>query len=252
MSIDPRILEQVQQREWFYRFDLPDGSSTTSYLPEQVRPVHETRLAMMRERLEPLCRAEDLTAIDFGSHQGWFSVELAKMGCNRITGVEPRQRHIEDARLMVQALGLESKISFIQSSVEQIDSVSLEPADIVLMVGLLYHLENPVAAIRTAYKYCRRVTVIETQVGPHLSGMLDWGNAEFVRPIKGCFCVIDETEETHGPEASTAGICLVPSAETLVWIMQRVGFRDVALINPPDDGYEQHRHRKRVLAVGYR
>ena len=32
----------------------------------------------------------------------------------------------------------------------------------------------------------------EVQVVPHLSGMVDWGSYEFVRPLKGCFGIIDE------------------------------------------------------------
>lgn len=244
------LFEAIHQREWFYPFELPDGSSTASYLPESAVAVHETRLAMMRKVLEPVLARESLSALDLASHQGWFSMHLAQLGCSQVTGLEPREGHVADSRLMMRALGLES-VSFVQSDIEHIDQAGVEPADIVLMLGLLYHLENPVLAIRAAHRYCRRVCLIETQVGPHLSGPLDWGSYEFVRPIQGCFSVIDETDETHGPEASTGGICLAPSAPTLVWIMQKVGFRDVALIEPPADGYEQHRHHKRVMAVGW-
>lgn len=244
------LIAAIHQRKWFYPFDLPDGRSTASYLPKSAVAVHETRLAMMRKVLGPALADEQLTALDLASHQGWFSMHLAHMGCSRVTGLEPRESHVADSRLMMRALGLDA-VSFIQSDIEHIDGSGVEPADIVLMFGLLYHLENPVAAIRAAHRYCQRVCLIETQVGPHLSGPLDWGSYEFVHPIQGCFSVIDETHETHGPEGSTGGICLAPSAPTLLWIMEKVGFRDVALIEPPEDGYEQHRHRKRVVAVGW-
>lgn len=250
MNDSDKTLDLIHSREWFYRFELPDGSTTASYLAEPVAAIHQTRLDMMRKVLDPLLAERAMTALDMASHQGWFSVQLARMGCSQVTGFEPRDRHLEDARLMIDALGLD-QIKFIQSDIENLRQTEIEPADIVVMMGLLYHLENPVAAIRTAHAYCRRVCLIETQVGPHLSGMLDWGSHEFVRPIKGAFTVIDETDETHGPEASMQGICLAPSTETLLWIMSRVGFRDVGLVSVPEDGYEQHRHGKRVLAVGY-
>lgn len=245
------LRQAIDRRDWFYRFELPDGSTTRSYLPESARQVHETRLHMVRQVLEPLLGQQPgLSALDLASHQGWFSLQVAAMGCSPVTGLEPRPAHVADARLMAGAMGA-GNVRFVESDIQHIDQSGVEPADVVLMLGLLYHLENPVAAIRTARAYCRRVCLIETQVGPHLSGMLDWGSHEFVRPIQGCFTVIDETDETHGNEASTEGICLAPSAETLVWIMRKVGFVDVALITPPDDGYEQHRHGKRVLAVGW-
>lgn len=248
--MDARIKQQIEQREWFYRFELPDGSTTQSYLPASAEQVHDTRLRMMQQALEPLRgHAAALSVLDLASHQGWFSLHAAAMGFTPVTGLEPRASHVADARLMAAAVGAE-QLRFVQSDIQHIADTDIEPADVVLMLGLLYHLENPVAAIRTARAYCKRLCLIETQVGPHLSGMLDWGSYEFVRPIQGCFTVIDETEETHGKEASTEGICLAPSAETLLWIMRKVGFVDVGLIAPPADGYEQHRHGKRVLAVG--
>ena len=249
--MDPKIKQRIDQRDWFYRFDLPDGSSTKSYLPEAAQQVHQTRLTMMKSVLSPLLADQPgLSALDLASHQGWFSLQAAAMGCASVTGLEPRARHVEDARLMAEACAV-GNVRFVQSDIQHIADTDIEPAEIVLMLGLIYHLENPVAAIRTAHAYCRRVCLIETQVGPHLSGMLDWGSHEFVRPIQGCFTVIDETDETHGAEASTEGICLAPSADTLLWIMRKVGFRDVALVTPPGDGYEQHRHGKRVLAAGW-
>ena len=249
--MNPEIKQKIEQRDWFYRFELPDGSATDSYLPASAQQVHDTRLEMVARVLQPLLsQYPGLSALDLASHQGWFSLQVAGMGCESVTGMEPRPSHVDDARLITGACGIDN-VRFVQSDIQNIAMTDIEPADIVLMLGLIYHLENPVAAIRTAHAYCRRVCLIETQVGPHLSGMLDWGSYEFVRPIQGCFTVIDETEETHGGEASTEGICLAPSAETLVWIMQKVGFRDVALISPPEHAYEQHRHGKRVLAAGW-
>lgn len=244
------LLARIRERDWFYRFELPDGTTTASYLPPSAAKVHETRLQMMQSVLRPLLAKSPMTALDMASHQGWFSVELARLGCEKVVGFEPRDQHVADARLMCSALGLD-QIEFVQSDIDGLRDTAIEPADIVIAMGLIYHLENPVAAIRAARAYCRRVCLIETQVGPHMSGMMDWGSHEFVRPIQGVFTIIDETDETHGPEAGTEGICLAPSTQTLLWIMQKVGFRDVGLVEVPADGYEQHRHGKRVMAVGY-
>ena len=249
--MDTGLKKAIEAREWFYRFELPDGTSTDSYLPAEAQQVHDTRWEMVERVLKPVIeKAGKLSALDLASHQGWFTLQTSKLGCSFVTGLEPRQQHIADAELMVRAAEVEN-IRFIHSDIQGIDDTDIEPADIVLMLGLLYHLENPVAAIRTAYKYCRKVCLIETQVGPHLSGMLDWGSYHFVRPIRGAFTVIDETDDTHGNEASTDGICLAPSAETLLWIMRKVGFKDVSLITPAEDAYEQHLHQKRVVAVGW-
>ncbi|MDR9453967.1 MAG: class I SAM-dependent methyltransferase [Wenzhouxiangella sp.] len=242
---------KIDQRSWFYAFDLPDGSQTESYLPKQAQAIHDTRLAMVAGILRPLIETgPPLTALDLASHQGWFSLKLAELGCAEVTGLEPRAEHVKDARLMAEACGRHD-VAFVEAGIEDIANTGIETADVVLMLGLLYHLENPISAIRAARAYCKRVCLIETQVGPHLGGVMDWGSADFIKPIEGCFSVIDETDETHGNEASTDGICLVPSAQTLLWVMEKVGFKQVKLVMPDEDAYEQHRYHKRVLAVGW-
>jgi hypothetical protein len=70
-----------------------------------------------------------------------------------------------------------------------------------------------------------------------------------VRPLKGSFGIIDETEVTHGPEASITGVCLVPSLDALLWLLEKVGFSSATVLRPPDDAYEQLRYHKRVMVA---
>ena len=49
------------------------------------------------------------------------------------------------------------------------------------MLGLLYHVENPVGALRLARALTRRACVIETQVTPNMTGVVDWGAYTFQR-----------------------------------------------------------------------
>ncbi len=241
------------EREWFYPFRLPSGRVTPTYDGGRLDAVHATRLAMIESALGPAFGTDlrDLSAIDLACHQGYFALELAARGLSRVVGVDARAQHVEDATLMAKVLGHDN-FSARVSDVHALSADELGRFDIVLMLGLIYHLENPVGAIRLAQALTGRVCVIETQVVPHLSGNVDWGNHRFVKPLKGCFGIIDETEETHGPETSTLGICLAPSTEGLLWIMKKVGFDSVELIAPPADAYEQHRYGKRVVVAGYR
>jgi hypothetical protein len=80
---------------------------------------------------------------------------------------------------------------------------------------------------------------------------VDYGSYRFVRPLKGSFGIIDETGETHGPEASTTGICLVPSLEALLWILDRIGFARTEVLPVPEGEYEQLVHHKRVMVAAW-
>ena len=245
-------LQQILNRKWFYQFQLPNGEKTQSYLPDDAQAVHTTRLEMMDSILNPRFEGkwDGLTAVDLASHEGYFACHIANKGVN-VTGLEARQEHVDDANLIANGMNLADKFHSRVQDVHEIDEQATGTFDIVLMLGLIYHLENPVGAIRKARALCKDVCLIETQVAPNLSGQLDWGNYTFVKPMMGSFAIIDETEETHGPEMSTTGICLAPSIEALMWIMRKVGFKDVKLIEPQEHHYEQHRFKKRVMVAGY-
>jgi tRNA (mo5U34)-methyltransferase len=244
------LIEQARAREWFYAYELPDGSVTPTYHGIDIQAIHDTRWRMIERSLEQQLGAErgSLTALDLASHQGWFSVKLAQAGFGRVQGIEARRSHVDDSRLMADIYGLEG-LSFRQGDIHDVDAEALGQFDVVLMMGLLYHLENPVGALRTCRSLCRQLCLIETQIVPGMSGWVDYGGYQYVRPLKGSFGIIDETGETHGPEASITGICLVPSLEALLWILQKVGFSRVSVLEPPADAYEQLLHHKRVMVA---
>jgi len=247
-ATEQRILEKI----WFYRFRLPSGAVTSTYDDGALDAIHDTRLAMLKQVIDGHFGGTlaGRNAIDIACHQGWFSTKLVEWRADDVLAVDARAEHVADTTLIRDTLGL-SQLRVMQSDVHALEPDKLGRFDLVLLLGLIYHLENPIGALRQAHALTRRACVVETQVVPGLSGMVDYGSYRFVRPLKGSFGIIDETDDTHGPEASTTGICLVPSVEALVWIMRKIGFSRVELLQPPEDAYEQLRHGKRVMAVGY-
>ena len=249
---DPATLERVRGRDWFYEFALPDGTRTTSHLPPGVEKIHETRLALLDQALDASVGRDcaGLTAVDLACHQGWFAMQLARRNFRSILGVDARDEHLADARLMAEVLGVKT-FRAMKADIESVRAEEIGVHDVTLMLGLLYHLENPVRALRLARAVTRRTLVIETQVVPHMSGMVDWGSWRFQRPMVGVFGIIDETHETHASEASVHGICLAPSIETLEWLLRRVGFARVERLMPPADGYEQLVAHKRAMFAAH-
>ena len=247
-AIEQRILDKT----WFYRFTLPSGKVTSTYDDGALDLIHDTRLAMLQQVIDRHFGGSlaGRNAVDIACHQGWFATKLAGWNADDVLAVDARAEHVADTTLIRDALQLD-KLRVEQSDVHALDPARMGRFDLVLMLGLIYHLENPVGALRQARALCRNACVVETQVVPGLSGMVDYGSYRFVRPLKGSFGIIDETDDTHGPEASTTGICLVPSVEALLWIMRKIGFARVELLPPPADAYEQLLHGKRVMVVGY-
>lgn len=242
----------LHDREWFYPFELPDGSRTPTYGGGRLDAIHATRLTMLNDVLDRTFGPSlaGRTVVDLACHQGWFATQLAARGAAEVLAVDARQQHVDDANLIAGVLG-HRQLRAERHDIHALDPTALGRFDVVLLLGLLYHLENPVGALRTAHGLTGGVCVVETQVVPHLGGVVDWGHHTFVKELQGCFGVIDETHETHGPEASTLGICLAPSTPTLLWLMGKLGFARVELLAPPPDAYEQLRFGKRVMVAGW-
>ena len=239
-------------REWFYPFELPSGRTTPVYPGSaDIMRIHDTRLKMM-DRLLDDRYGESLagrTALDVACHEGYFSHFLARRGAG-VVAIDARREHVADASLMRDIQGLD-KLRILQMDECRIDVETLGQFDIVLHFGLIYHLEDPVGALRRARAVTRDVCLVETQVIPGMTGVVDYGSYRYVKPLMGSFGIIDETRETDGPEASTQGICLVPSLDGLLWILEKVGFRDVQVLPVPEAGCEQLRYGKRVRVAGY-
>jgi hypothetical protein len=84
-----------------------------------------------------------------------------------------------------------------------------------------------------------------------MTGILDWGSQMYQRDIVGTFGLVDETQHTGNTESSVHGICIVPSYESLIWLLRAVGFARVERVTPPVGAYEQMRSFKRVMVVAY-
>ena len=171
------LIEQAHAREWFYSYQLPDGSITPTYHGSDIKAIHDTRWQMLEACLdERLGTAVDnLTALDLASHQGWFAYKMAQKGFSGVLGIDARESHVNDSTLIRDIYGLE-QLSFEQGDIHSQDAGHRGQFDVVLMLGLLYHLENPVGALRTCRELCKNLCVIETQIVPGMTGYVDYGS----------------------------------------------------------------------------
>jgi len=244
------LLQQALAKSWFYPLTLPDGRTLPSTHDGRVDAIHHTRGRMLDAFIADQFPGDrrGSSAVDIACHQGWFSLQLARAGFGRVDAIDARAEHVADTDLLARVYE-QAAIHPRQRDVFALNAKADGLHDLVVMFGLIYHLENPVGALRVARALTRKACVIETQVVPHLGGMVDWGSYEYVRPLKGCFGIIDEIDEVHAPEASVTGVCLAPSTEGLLWLLRAVGFRDAWVLPVPADGYEQLRHGKRVMVA---
>jgi tRNA (mo5U34)-methyltransferase len=193
------------EKGWWHSFELPDGS-----LIEGV-----CNLAGLKNRLAQFPIPADLTGkrvLDIGCWDGWFSFEMERRGAE-VMAVDcwdnPRFRQMH-------AL-YRSRVDY-----RQLDMYDLTPArvgrfDIVLFMGVLYHLKHPLLALE-------RVCALATDLAAVDSFVLREGQypAEILRrPILEFF----ETDEMGGQTDNWFG----PSLPALVGMCRVAGFARVEL-----------------------
>lgn len=108
---------------------------------------------------------EQLRVLDLGAAEGAFAVEFALHGAN-VVAFEGREANVEKIRLARDALELE-RLTIVHADVRELSRAAHGEFDLVLCLGLLYHLEaaSAVALAHQLSDVCRRVAVIDTHIG---------------------------------------------------------------------------------------
>ena len=137
---------------WWHSIDLGAGLVT--------RGVHS--LEELRDNYARFNLPEDLsgkTLLDIGCWDGFYSFEAERHGA-RVTSVDCwRPENFFKARE-----ALNSQAQFHELSVYEVTKERLGSFDIVLFLGVLYHLRHPLLALEQVCEVTRDFAVIETHV----------------------------------------------------------------------------------------
>lgn len=83
-----------------------------------------------------------LRLADLGALEGGFAIECALRGAE-VVGVEGRESNLARARFAASALALEDRVEFVLDDVRNFTRARYGRFDVVLCLGLLYHLDGP-------------------------------------------------------------------------------------------------------------
>jgi SAM-dependent methyltransferase len=108
-------------------------------------------------------------------------------------------------------------VQAVVADVQSFDLTTLGRFDVIHCLGLLYHLDSPIAALRNMFRVCDGVLVLETMV------------MDASRPL---LLIEDEPKTVN---QALAGIGSRPSPAFVAMALNRVGFPHVyGLVEPPD------------------
>jgi ubiquinone/menaquinone biosynthesis C-methylase UbiE len=251
-----QIQENIERLgPWFYPFELGNGLRTTSAIPEQVTGIFQTRIEMVSRVVDGHfgSRLPDISCMDIGCHEGFYTIAMARKGVRRLVGLDVRESNLRKARFVAEVLG-HPHIVFRAGNCEKLSPDEIGQQDLTLFLGVLYHLENPMLCLRNLSAITRELCVVETQVIDEVEGSTEWGAQEWKRPYQGALAVIDESGEFYADNQETGStpLALCPSPKALSFLLRQAGFRRVEFVPPPPDAYEQHRRGKRVVCAAYK
>jgi tRNA (mo5U34)-methyltransferase len=145
---------------WFHNLHLPDGRETAPDHPLGDFPAYKWR------GLEPHLPADlaGWTALDIGCNAGFYTFELARRGAH-VTGLEPDERYLAQARWAAERYDVEDLVELRRGTVYDLVGTR-EHWDLVLFMGVLYHLRHPLLALDAVAAATRRLLVLQTLTMP--------------------------------------------------------------------------------------
>ena len=239
-----RALEQriAEVPRWWHSIDLGDGVVTPGLKPSDP----ETELAGLR-----LPNLRGKTVLDIGAWDGYYSFAAERLGARRVVALDhfvwsidydalkaDRARSAEAGRpaehpegrpgiwrpdelpgkqgfdLAREALG--SRVEDVVADFMTVDLDELGTYDVVLYLGVLYHMRHPLLALERVARVTRELAVIETEA----QVLPDGDQRALCEFFAGEYC----NDPTNW---------WVPNERAIVDLCRAAGFGEVRVLTPP-------------------
>ena len=123
------------ERGWWHSFELPDGT--------QIQGV--CKLSDLQGRIAQFPIPLDLRGkrvLDIGAWDGWFSFEMERRGAE-VLAID----NWDNPRFHEMHAKLDSRVEYRQMDMYELTPQRIGRFDIVLFMGVLYHLKHPLLAL---------------------------------------------------------------------------------------------------------
>lgn len=161
-AVDP-IKHEIDSNIWFHSIELPGG---------YITPGKKSLEIMKKDYANTFNKLslDGRTVLDVGAWNGAFSVEALRRGAKKVTALDHfvwNSEYFQGRKafdFVVHQTG--SAISAVDIDLDQprLDLSHLGQFDVVLLLGVFYHLVDPIAALREVSSIAREVMVLETYI----------------------------------------------------------------------------------------
>jgi len=145
---------------WFHNLHLPSGHQTAPDHPLGDFPAFKWR------EIEPHVPADlrGMRVLDIGCNAGFYSFQLAARGAD-VLAIDMDEHYLEQARWASGQLDPDRRVEFRQLTVYDLARID-EQFDLILFLGVLYHLRHPLLAIDAVAERLRGTMIFQTLTMP--------------------------------------------------------------------------------------
>jgi tRNA (mo5U34)-methyltransferase len=93
------------------------------------------------------------TVLDIGCNAGFYAIEMKRRGADRVVGIDSDPAYLAQARFAAEVCGVELELRSM--SVYEVSRLR-ERFDLVLFMGVLYHLRHPLLALDLIHEHVAR------------------------------------------------------------------------------------------------
>jgi tRNA (mo5U34)-methyltransferase len=149
------VLRKVHAMEWYHAIEVAEGITTPGrYNPQPL--------------LNTMGFPQDLqgkTVLDIGTYDGFFSFEAERRGAARVVAMDRHPAGHKGFALAHELL--RSHVTYSVGSVYDLSPETHGTFDVVLFLGVLYHLRHPLLALDKIHSVCREFAFVESHVLDH-------------------------------------------------------------------------------------
>jgi len=141
--------DEIRQRvealgPWFHNIDLKGVRTAPAHFLGDYPAVKWHRFA------DAIPDLRGHSVLDVGCNGGFYSIEMKRRGAKRVLGIDSDADYVAQARFAAEVNQVD--IEFRQLSVYDVENIG-EKFDLVLFMGVLYHLRHPLLALDLIHEY---------------------------------------------------------------------------------------------------
>jgi len=200
--------EELAAKGWYHSIEFPDGTVTDGL----------NSLERLKTRVAQMPIPEDLRGkrvLDIGAWDGWFSFEMERRGAD-VVAVDC----VEIENFLYAHEARKSKVDYRILDMMELDPRELGYFDIVLFLGVVYHLKHPLLGLEKVCTLTRELAIVESHVNEDPDAVPGYPRLEFYEHDE----LGDRLDNWFGP-----------SVECLLALCRTAGFARVELRDASDD-----------------